>query len=146
MNDISRADWVAHILTYEDVPFQHQGRNPAVGIDCPGPLILGARHFGIKPADFNVDGYLPQPDGSLQPILDEHLDRKPRAELALGDVVLNRFRLGKPQHIGIIVGEAFGQWIMLHASRRHGKAIRERIQYDRGFYQFVQGYNVPGVS
>jgi hypothetical protein len=140
-----RAEWVAHILTYEGMKFMHQGRNPEVGIDCPGPLILGARHFGIKPADFDVLGYSAKPDGSLKPILDEHLVPKHKADLLPGDVVLNAFHDGPEQHISIIVGEGFGQWIVLHASSKARRVQRERIPYHRGFYRYVQGYGVPGV-
>jgi hypothetical protein len=143
---VSRADWVAHILTYDGVRFRHQGRNVATGIDCPAPLILGARHFGIRAADFDVTGYNRRPDGSLRSVLDEHLIPKARAAVTLGDVVLNAFADGPEQHIGIVVGEAYGQWIMLHASSIARKVLCERIQYGGSYYRYVQGYGVPGVG
>jgi hypothetical protein len=143
---VSRAAWVAHILTYEGVRFRHQGRNVATGIDCPGPMIMGARHFGIRAADFDVTGYQRRPDGSLRSVLDAHLEPKSRDAVTLGDVILNAFADGLEQHIGIIVGEAYGQWVVLHASSLARKVLRERIRYDAGYYRYVQGYNVPGVA
>ncbi len=141
-----RADWVAWLLALEGTPYQHQGRLPGVALDCVGPLILAARHFGIKAADFDVGGYTPQPDGSLQAILDEHLTPVPREALGLGDVVLNGFRLEPPRHIAIIVGHDWGQWVMLHANGITGRVQRERIPYGRRWYRFVQGYHVSGVA
>jgi cell wall-associated NlpC family hydrolase len=141
---VDRAAWVAWLLALEGVPYHHQGRSVA-GMDCPAPLILGARHFGIVAPDFDVTGYVRDPDGSLQPFLDEHLIRKPRAELQLGDVVLNGFKTQPPQHIAIIVGERYGEWELLHAHARVGKVQIERIQYGR-YWRFVQGYAVPGVA
>jgi cell wall-associated NlpC family hydrolase len=142
---ITRSAWVQGLLAYQGTPYQHQGRLPGVALDCVGPLIVRAREVGIKPAHFDVTGYSPSPDGSLQPILDEHLIRKPRAELTLGDVVLNRYRLGQPQHVAIIVGTLHGEHLMLHANQRTGKVQVERIPYDRSHYGYVQGYQVPGV-
>lgn len=143
---VSRAEWVAWLLTLEGTPYRHQGRLPDVGLDCVGPLILAARHFGLQAHDFDVTGYTPQPDGSLQPILEAHLTPTPRDQLALGDVVLNGFRLEPPRHIAIIVGQAYGEWVMLHANGITGKVQRERLPYGRRYYRYVQGYSVRGVG
>jgi hypothetical protein len=114
-------------------------------MDCPAPMILAARRFGLVSADFDVTAYAREPDGSLMPMLDAHLERKPREALQMGDVVLNAFRMKPPQHIAIIVGERWGQWELLHADARVGRVLVERIQYGR-HYRFVQGYAVPGVA
>ena len=143
---IPRATWVATLLGYEGTPYAHQGRLPGVGLDCIGPLICGARVHGLVDAGFDIRDYPRQPDGSLQPYLDTHLVRKPRAELGLGDVVLNAFRLDKPRHIAVIIGELWGEWEMLHANNFVGRVIRERIPYDRRWYRYVQGYAMPGVG
>lgn len=142
---VTRRFWAQGLLAYKDTPYQHQGRLPGVALDCVGPLICRAWETGLKPRTFDVNGYSATPDGSLQPILDEHLERKARADLALGDVVLNRYRLGQPQHVAIIVGRAWDDWLMLHANQRTRKVQIERIPYDRSHYGYVQGYHVPGV-
>jgi hypothetical protein len=141
---VDRSAWVAEVLSYEGVPYHHQGRSRA-GMDCVAPLILAARRFGIVPADFDITGYARDPDGSLQPLLDQHLERKPREELAFGDVVLNGFRLKPPQHIAIIVGTRWDEWELLHAHAITGRVQVERIQYGRR-WRYVQGYGVPGVA
>jgi len=143
---IERAAWVATLLEYERTPYAHQGRLPGVGLDCIGPLICGAKAHGLVHAGFDISDYPRQPDGSLQPYLDAHLIRKPRAELGIGDVVLNGFRTLPPQHIAVIVGERWGEWEMLHANSIVGRVIRERLPYDRRWYRFVQGYAMPGVG
>lgn len=143
---IERAAWVATLLGYERTPYGHQGRLPGVALDCIGPLICAAKAHGIKEAEFDISDYPRQPDGSLQPYLDAHLVRKPRAELGLGDVVLNAFRISKPRHIAVIVGDLYGEWVMLHANDLIGRVVRERIPYERRWYRFVQGYAVPGVG
>lgn len=142
---VTRQEWVATLLRCEGARYVHQGRDPATGLDCVGPLIWAARALGLKPASFDINGYAPQPDGSLQPLLDEHLERVSRDALGLGDVVLNGFRLGPPRHIAVIVGAAWGQWLMLHASSDTGRVQRERLQYERRYYRYVQAYRVPGV-
>ena len=142
---IGRAVWVATLLSYQSTPYAHQGRLPGVGLDCIGPLICAAKAHGLKDAGFDVRDYSRQPDGSLQPYLDAHLVRKPRADLIPGDVVLNAFRLGPPQHIAVIVGERWGEWEMLHANSIVGRVMCERIPYERRWYRYVQGYSVPGV-
>lgn len=143
---VTPAAWVAWLLLLEGTPYQHQGRLPGVALDCIGPLVVAAAHFGHRAPGWDITGYSPAPDGSLQPLLDEHLTRKPREQLGLGDVVLNAFRLGPPRHIAIIVGEQYGQWVMLHADGLVGRVQRERLQYERRYYRFVQGYSVPWLS
>ncbi|MGK2897203.1 MAG: NlpC/P60 family protein [Burkholderiaceae bacterium] len=143
---IERSAWVATLLGYERTPYAHQGRLPGVGLDCVGPLICAARTLGIVEPGFDIADYSRQPDGSLQPYLDAHLTRKPRAELGLGDVVLNAFRLGPPQHIAVIVGERWGEWVMLHANSLVGRVMCERLPYERRWYRYVQGYAVSGVA
>jgi hypothetical protein len=141
---VSRAYWALKLLSYENTQFHHQGRLPGIGMDCPAPMICAARFFGLVPTDWDISAYPSNPDGNLQPTLDAYLQRVPRESLQLGDVVLNAFKMHAPRHLAYIVGEGWGQWEMLHADARTGKAVVERIQYGR-FYRYVQGYSVPGV-
>jgi hypothetical protein len=141
---VSRAEWVLYLRGLEGTRFHHQGRVRGEGIDCPGPMICGARHFGIVPPEWDITAYPLDPDGSLQATLDNWLIRVPRDDLQLGDVVLNAFRMHQPRHIAYIVGEVWDQWEMLHADARVGRTQIERIQYGR-HYRYVQGYRVPGV-
>jgi cell wall-associated NlpC family hydrolase len=141
--DVSRAAFVASLLASKDTPFHHQGRVIGEGLDCPGPGVLACRAHGIDIPD--VAGYTIEPNGSLRPYLDQVLIRVERSALQLGDVVLNAFKTKTPRHIAYIVGQAYGEWEMLHACAVRGKVIVERIQYDR-YYRYVQGYRVPGVE
>jgi cell wall-associated NlpC family hydrolase len=143
---VSRADWLAWLLSLEGTPYQHQGRTPGVAMDCVAPLVCGAVRFGHKPPGFDFNGYSREPDGSLKALLDANLVPIERDRLQVGDAVLNGFRLEQPRHLAIIVGEAFDQWVMLHASSVVGRMQQERIQYNRRLYRFVQGYRLPWVQ
>jgi hypothetical protein len=142
---VSRAEWVLQLRSYAGTPFHHQGRVPGVGMDCPAPMICAARHFGLVPPAWDFSNYPADPDGSLQGVLDTHLDRVARTAVQLGDVVLNAFRMHPPRHIAYVVGERWGEWEMLHADARTGRAVIERIPYGR-HVRYVQGYTVPGVQ
>lgn len=137
-------EWVAGLMRFEGVPYHHQGRSMD-GIDCIGPGVVTLRDLGLRPKGWDFTAYPRDPNGSLQPMLDAELVRKPRELLTVGDVVLNAFRMQAPRHIAYIVGERYGQWVLLHADARVGKVQVERIQYGR-YYRFVQGYGVPGVA
>lgn len=145
MSSVSREDWVSEVLSFVGTPYKHQGRVPQVGMDCVAPLIVAARKFGIVADDFDVTAYPRDPNGSLQPLLDEHLERKSRESLLIGDVVLNGFRFQQPRHVAIIVGERYGQWQLVHAHSSAGRVQIERLQYGP-YWRYVQGYGVPGVT
>jgi hypothetical protein len=102
---VSRAAWLATVLSYQRTPYHHQGREPGVGMDCPAPLICGAWDTGLKPRSFDVKGYARDPDGwELKRLCDAHLEPIAYADALPGDVLLTawaRERM-KPRHLGIL--------------------------------------------
>jgi cell wall-associated NlpC family hydrolase len=141
----TRADVVAAARSLLNTPYHTHSRLPGVGVDCVGVPLLAARIAGIKPADFDIQGYSMTPDGSLLPLCDEHLDRIPREQLAFGDVVVARFG-DTPHHIGIVGDWRHGGLSMIHAENyRHHKVIEHRLWFG-GAMKFVAAYRIPGVE
>ncbi|GAB3099664.1 C40 family peptidase [Aestuariicella hydrocarbonica] len=91
-----------HARELMGVPFLHQGRNPAVGIDCAGMVSIAMQRFGVEHTD--VKGYNRNPDGKT---LKNHLDSQvnlrqipfPVAEC----IILFRIKRD-PQHVAIYDG------------------------------------------
>jgi cell wall-associated NlpC family hydrolase len=139
----SRLDFLATVRGYLNTPYKHQARLPGVGMDCPAPLICAAVHHGIKPAGFDVTAYPRDPDGhTLQALCDEHLTRIVFSEVKPADVLLCRFREGRPQHLGIVSTLNPLRWI--HAAS--GSKVREsQVAFGPMRMALVQAYRVPGL-
>ncbi len=108
------------------VPWAHQGRNPAVGIDCVGLLVLSVRACGI-PVDDRTD-YGRDPDGTLYAALCEWL-AGPFTDTQPGDVVLIQFTARQPRHVAIVSEGLYGL-TLIHADSKHGKVV-EHVMDDR---------------
>lgn len=140
----TRAEFVVYVRSMVGTPFHHQGRLPGVGLDCPGPLIVAVRHFGIKPPDFDISGYVGTPDGrELKAHCDEHMTPISQDEMQAGDVLLVAWRAGPPQHLGILFDYPYGGLAMVHAVRSGVQEIR--VEFSRAM-RFVAAYQVPGLT
>ena len=80
-------------------PFRHQGRQPAVGIDCIGLVVLAARAAGLPCGDFTRYGRKPNPR-----VLLAEMAKSARIVDCpqLGDIVLMQRRRDMPMHAGIL--------------------------------------------
>ena len=149
----TRAQVVAEARSYLGTPAHHQGRLPGVGLDCAGLPICVCWELGLKPRSFDVKGYGPIPDGSLQRYCDEYMLRIPRSAMQPGDVILVAWHGGGPQHLGIVVDHPYrDQLAMVHALGPRkpvggGKArvIETRLMFGR-VMQCVAAYSIPGVG
>lgn len=137
-----RADVVAAARSLIGTPFHHQGRVPGVGIDCAGVLIVVARLLGIKPPDFDVNGYARTPDGlALRALCEEHMERV--TELEPGDVALIRWKSDeRPHHLGIVGDHPNGLSLIHAESRSQNKVIESRLEFGR-YMRLVQAYRFP---
>ena len=138
------ADVVREAMALEGTPFHHQGRVPGLALDCAGVPIHIAKTLGLVSEDFNVTGYSPIPDGStLKSFCDEYL--VPAIDPEVGGVILVAWRLGPPQHLGVVVPIKNGL-AMIHAeSRRARKVQMQRLAFGRAM-RLVQAYRFPGVA
>jgi hypothetical protein len=142
--------FVQTVLRYEGTPYHHQGRLPGVGMDCPAPLICGAREEGIKPRNFDVTGYPAEPDGvSLKRLCDEHLEPIALENVRPADVLLTAWARGNllPRHLGIVIDATPGRMYWLQAENlRYHRVIVTRVMFGSDGMQLVQAYRIPGLA
>lgn len=99
---------------YLGVPFQHQGRNPAVGLDCVGLLAVSLRDAGMGHyLAHDRLGYSRDPhDGLLEKALAAAFGPPlPRSEMRPGDIVAMRFR-GPVRHVAIVTDNPEGLYLI----------------------------------
>jgi cell wall-associated NlpC family hydrolase len=111
------------------VRWHHQGRDPVLGVDCIGVVIVYLRSLGYTIND-RTD-YTHDPDGSLL----AEATRVLGAPVALGagagnfiqpgDVVLMEFSRHKPRHAAIVGDHPHGPTI-IHADNKAGKVVEHR--------------------
>lgn len=109
---------------YLGVPFRHLGRNPAVGIDCVGLLVLaldGAPATALDPRTYGTE----PTNGLLESYLAAAFGPPIHEEPAAGDVVSMRFG-GPVRHVAI-VGEGEHGLTLIHTSRMIGKVVEHRL-------------------
>ncbi len=113
---------VAAARSWLGVPFQHQGRTRA-GVDCAGLIICIGRDLGELPADWDVNGYTRQPDGSMFAHCAERLGPSGQTP---GAVALMRFA-EEPQHLGVLVPYRHGGLALVHALQSSGRVVEHRL-------------------
>lgn len=115
-------------------------------MDCPAPVICASIHHGLRPVGFDVTGYSREPDGSLQRLCDEHLERIEISEIDIADVLLCSFNGGAPRHLGILteLGERM-YWIHANNNPHHGKVHEARLMFGPHRMKLVQAYRVRGL-
>ena len=111
-------------------PWKHQGRNPAVGLDCAG---FGAHWLALNGvtvqdrADYGRD-----PDGSLWEEISRCLGepiahgRGCGRKVQPGDVVLVEFTAGSPRHVGVIA-DAYDDLSLIHALSSERKVVEHTL-------------------
>ena len=109
--------FTAELLTWQGVPWHHQGRTRA-GVDCVGLALAALAEQGIAP--YVPSNYHPTAAAALlatnidaSPLL-EQCSRPPQA----GDVLLFQIRRSV-QHLAV----ALGPDTMIHATQPHGVAV-----------------------
>lgn len=139
---VSRADVVAAARGHIDTPWQHQGRLVGVALDCAGLVIVAARQLQLVPADFDINGYSRQPDGTLLAVCDAHMQRIDRLELGCVLVIAIR---ADPQHLGIVGNYRHGGFSLIHAHSGVGRVIETRLMPMENL-TVLRIYRIPGVS
>jgi cell wall-associated NlpC family hydrolase len=138
---VTAADVVAAARAEMGTPWMHQGRLPGVALDCAGLVIITARRLGLRPADWDINGYARTPDGSLMAQCARHM--QPIGRLELGAVLVLAVH-EDPQHLGIVGDYRHGGWSLIHAASRAERVIETRLMFARGCE--LRGiYRLPGV-
>lgn len=108
---------------YLGIPYRHQGRNPAIGIDCVGLLVLA---LGDDPATaIDPPAYSAEPhDGELEGYLSAAFGA-PVADIQPGDIAAIRYG-GPIRHIAI-VGDGPHGLTLIHTARNIGRVVEHRL-------------------
>jgi len=118
------------------VRWKHQGRDPAVGVDCVGLGVYAAERNGYQVQDRSDYGQ--DPDGTLE----QELTRVFGAPVSRNgndclpsDIVMMEFAKGQPRHVGIVGSHPHGR-TLIHACNHNGRVV-ESIMDDRWFKRIV---------
>ena len=128
------------------VRWHHQGRDPVLGVDCIGLVIVYLRSLGYTIND-RTD-YAHDPDGSLyaetvRALGDPVAEGKDAGQhVQPGDVVLMEFSRHKPRHAGIIGDHPHGVTI-IHADDRERRVVEHRAD-DKWKRRIVGVWRVAG--
>ncbi|KAF1706296.1 glycoside hydrolase [Pseudoxanthomonas sacheonensis] len=107
------AAFVAAARSCMGVRFRHQGRNPAIGLDCAGLPQWAMQQIGRPIWDIHAYGTEPHKDGLYEAMVRNMGGPVPLKSIQPGDVVLMRFH-GAPRHVGIVTDLGGGRLGLLH--------------------------------
>lgn len=139
----TRAQVVAEARSHLGTPWVHQGRASGVQLDCAGLIVVVARALGIVGPAFDVNGYVPAPDGTMLDWCEAYMQRV--AEIELG-AVLALATKNEPQHLGIVGNYLHGSWSLIHACNfaHPPRVIETRLLFAKNLR--LRGiYRMPGV-
>lgn len=144
----TRADIVAAARSLLCTPYHAHARQPGVGIDCAGLPIVVARLCGLKPADWDINGYSLHPDGTLLEHCRRHLLPVARADMGPGHVLVVSWGRGQAQHFGIVAEHRSypGELSLIHAEAFAHRAVIETRLVFTAHTRFVAAWAFPGVT
>ena len=144
----TRTEIVAAARALLGTPYVWFARVPGHGVDCIGVPILVARACGLKPADFDIQDYPQQPDGTMVRLCDQHLGgRVAEKDLLPGDVVVVSWGDAEARHVGIVAPHTHypAHLSIIHAYPKRGGVTEHRLAFN-GFMRFVAGFRFAGVA
>lgn len=110
------------------IPFRHQGRDPLIGIDCIGLIVLWGQlldlpfvaldspNYGVDPAHGLLESYLEQAFGKPLPV----------SAIEAGTIVSMDY-FGATRHVGIVANHPQGGLSLIHTNQRVGCVTEARI-------------------
>jgi cell wall-associated NlpC family hydrolase len=146
----TRAEIVAAARRALGTPYMHHQRQIGTdgGIDCIGLGVWVLWEIGAKPRSFDVNGYPLQPDGTMVPLLDQHMGgRVAQSAILPGDSVVVSWGDARAHHFGVVAPHSIysGRLALIHAYPKQRKVCEHRLAFD-GFMRFVAAYKFPGVA
>lgn len=113
---------------YLGVPWAHQGRNPAVALDCIGLPVVAGTDGGYAFVAYDSTKYGRDPAGG---VLEGYLDAAlglwlPSAAMAPGDLAAIDYA-GAIRHLGIVAEHPHGGLSLIHTNQHVGRVTEARI-------------------
>lgn len=145
---VTPAQVVAEARRWLGAPWQHQGRDRAMGVDCAGLVICVARALALVPPDFDVVGYSRVPDGSMQRLCADLM--QPIEALELGCVALLAIDpqargAQAAQHVALVGDYRGSGYSLIHAASLQGRVVEHRLVWTRTLRPLGL-YRMPGVT
>lgn len=141
--EVTRDEIVKAAESMLGLPFLHQGRNPDVGVDCVGLLVVMGSKIGY-PDLVDAEAYKRTPSATvIRSVLAQNCDEIPLEEAGVGDIYLMRMGGLKPRHTAIIYDDHDGDRFIIHASAR-GVRIERKENYPTPWY--VSAFRVRGLK
>ncbi len=149
MPKASREEIVELVRSTLGTRWRHQGRDPALGLDCAGLVIWVGWESGYLPREFDVQGYRRIPDGrTLHAALTDHAQLRTWPHWRPGDFVLLRdIATTWPCHLGFLVPRAGSEEPnMVHCwARQHKRCVEAR--FDTSWQEkMVSLYSFVGID
>lgn len=144
----TRADIVTAARSLLGTPYAEHQRVPGLGIDCAGLSIVVARMLGLKPADWDINGYSLHPNGKLLQHCRDHMVQVDRKQMGPGHVLVVSWGKGEAQHFGIVAEHLQypGHLSLIHAEAfTHKRVIETRLVFT-AHTRFVAAWAFPGVA
>lgn len=107
---------VSAALELVGLPYEHHGRDEAIGLDCSGVLVATFRRLGIELQEGTLNyGRLPK-EAYLVECVEMNFQRSSRETPQPGDIVHIKFkRDSQARHLGIIVPGRHGELQLVHS-------------------------------
>lgn len=137
---LTRSNVVEEALSWEGLPFRHQGRN-ALGVDCCGVVIKTGQNLGLTTYDTTDYHRRTSGEAFVHHFRDAGLIEKHKSQIREGMVVVTTDK-NFPCHCGIIVKRR-GQLHMLHAFLSRRKVVVEPLVHWQD--KIIAIFDYPGV-
>jgi cell wall-associated NlpC family hydrolase len=140
MANLSAADFVADVRTWEGVKFRHQGRS-RLGVDCIGLAVCTLREKGILPQDFADNACYGRAPNTSEFIDTVKKFCTPIAKTENGCLLVFKWPHAKfPSHAAVLDGGC-----MIHAYEKIGRVVR--VSYGQPWLRLTDSiYRLPGIS
>jgi cell wall-associated NlpC family hydrolase len=104
-----------------NIPWVHQGFDPAFGLDCRGVLLAVAQAVGYVPKEYKKTYRRRSPAEELRAALDDEMNEIAVVDLREADAVLIKFpRDDAARHVGIIARGQYEKTIIHSYEPRQG--------------------------
>jgi cell wall-associated NlpC family hydrolase len=128
------------------IPWEHQGLDPAFGLDCRGVLLTVAKMCGYVPREYSKTYRRRSPAEELRAALDDEMNEIPLEELRAADAVLIKFpRDDAARHVGILANGRYEQTIIHGYEPRQGGGRVIEEPYRRWSTYAVAGFRWKGI-